>query len=121
MGFLTNPKEEDFLNSKQGKEYMASAIYRAVKKYIASVEDVPLEKLAKVGEEESTEVVEVVEKPEFETIKEEKDSLDINYRVQLLVSNEEIELNPSNFNGLTPVSKLRTNGFYKYYLYKIVP
>jgi N-acetylmuramoyl-L-alanine amidase len=33
LGFLTNPKEEDFLNSEQGKSYMASAIYRAFKDY----------------------------------------------------------------------------------------
>lgn len=33
LGFLTNPKEEDFLNSKQGQTYMASAIYRAFKSY----------------------------------------------------------------------------------------
>ena len=29
LGFLTNPEEEDFLQSEQGKSYMASAIYRA--------------------------------------------------------------------------------------------
>lgn len=115
MGFLTNPNEEDFLNSKQGKEYMASAIYRAIKKYIASVEEVPLEELAKVGQEERDEEVVLLEKPEFESIKEEKDTLDINYRIQLLVSNEEIVLDPENFNGLDPISKLQTNGFYKYY------
>ena len=33
LGFLTNPKEEDFLNSEQGKTYMASAIFRAFKEY----------------------------------------------------------------------------------------
>ena len=33
LGFLTNPKEEDFLNTDQGKTYMASAIYRAFKEY----------------------------------------------------------------------------------------
>ena len=33
LGFLTNPKEEDFLNSEQGKTYMASALYRAFKSY----------------------------------------------------------------------------------------
>jgi len=33
LGFLTNPKEEDFLNSEQGKTYMASALYRAFKEY----------------------------------------------------------------------------------------
>ena len=29
LGFLTNPEEEDFLQSETGKSYMASAIYRA--------------------------------------------------------------------------------------------
>lgn len=40
LGFLTNPKEEDFLNSEQGKTYMASAIYRAFKEYKAEQEGV---------------------------------------------------------------------------------
>lgn len=38
LGFLTNPSEEDFLNSKDGQEIMASAIYRAVKEYKTTVE-----------------------------------------------------------------------------------
>lgn len=38
LGFLTNPSEEDFLNSTAGKEYMASAIYRAFKEYKKEVE-----------------------------------------------------------------------------------
>lgn len=29
LGFLTNPEEEDFLQSEQGKSYLASAIFRA--------------------------------------------------------------------------------------------
>jgi hypothetical protein len=33
LGFLTNAKEEDFLQSNQGQDYMASAIYRAFKEY----------------------------------------------------------------------------------------
>lgn len=40
LGFLTNPKEEDFLNSEQGKTYMASALYRAFKEYKAEQEGV---------------------------------------------------------------------------------
>ena len=40
LGFLTNHKEEDFLNSEQGKTYMASAIYRAFKEYKAEQEGV---------------------------------------------------------------------------------
>lgn len=33
LGFLTNPAEEDFLLSEQGKDYMASALFRAVRDY----------------------------------------------------------------------------------------
>jgi N-acetylmuramoyl-L-alanine amidase len=33
LGFLTNPGEEDFLQSARGKELLASAIYRAIKSY----------------------------------------------------------------------------------------
>ena len=40
LGFLTNPSEEDFLNSENGKTYMASAIYRAFKEYKAEQEGV---------------------------------------------------------------------------------
>jgi len=37
-GFLTNPKEEDYLNSKQGKVYLASAIFRAFRSYKESID-----------------------------------------------------------------------------------
>jgi N-acetylmuramoyl-L-alanine amidase len=120
MGFLTNPDEEDFLNSKKGKEYMASAIYRAIKKYIASVEDVPLSQLVKVGTgNEVGSSSEENDKPKFETIKAEKDTLDINYKIQILVSNDEIQLVPTNFNGLEPTSNLKVNSFYKYYFGRV--
>ena len=43
LGFLTNPIEEDFLISKNGKVYMASAIFRAVKEYKMEIETSILE------------------------------------------------------------------------------
>lgn len=39
LGFLTNPEEEDFLNSESGRVYMASAILRGFKEYKDLVED----------------------------------------------------------------------------------
>lgn len=37
-GFLTNPKEEDFLHSDLGQDYISSAIFRAFRSYKESVE-----------------------------------------------------------------------------------
>ena len=37
-GFLTNPKEEDYLNTTIGKDYIASAIFRAFRSYKESIE-----------------------------------------------------------------------------------
>ncbi|MCB9187593.1 MAG: N-acetylmuramoyl-L-alanine amidase [Flavobacteriales bacterium] len=39
LGFLTNASEEDFLNSENGKAFMASAIFRGFKEYKEIVED----------------------------------------------------------------------------------
>tara|TARA_Y100000739_G_scaffold205949_1_gene193528 strand:- start:4847 stop:5932 length:1086 start_codon:yes stop_codon:yes gene_type:complete len=38
LGFLTNPLEEDFLNSEKGKIYLASAIFRAFRDYKLEIE-----------------------------------------------------------------------------------
>ena len=39
-GFLTNQKEEDFLQSETGKDFIASAIFRAFKSYKEDVENI---------------------------------------------------------------------------------
>ena len=39
-GFLTNQKEEDFLQSDTGKDFIASAIFRAFKSYKEDVENI---------------------------------------------------------------------------------
>ncbi len=38
LGFLSNAEEEKFLNSELGQDYMASAIYRAIKEYKLEVD-----------------------------------------------------------------------------------
>ena len=38
IGFLTNPKEEKYLNNDTNRSYIASAIYRAVKEYKSELE-----------------------------------------------------------------------------------
>lgn len=41
-GFLTNPKEEEYLHSEIGQDYIASAIFRAVRSYKENLEGVSL-------------------------------------------------------------------------------
>jgi N-acetylmuramoyl-L-alanine amidase len=38
LGFLSNTEEERFLMTNEGQEYMASAIYRAIKDYKNGIE-----------------------------------------------------------------------------------
>ncbi len=39
LGYITNADEEAYLNTSQGQEYMASAIYRAVRDYKKAIEN----------------------------------------------------------------------------------
>ena len=46
-GFLTNPKEEDFLNTELGKDHIASAIFRGFRSYKESVDGANISELDK--------------------------------------------------------------------------
>lgn len=118
LGFLTNKAEEDFLNSENGKIYMASAIYRAFKSYKEEIEGVQIgipevdailpETHASVEQETlKTNLKEDNASPAVEAEK-------VNYRIQLMASSKRIPLKPSNFNGLENVEEYEVDGLYKY-------
>ena len=139
LGFLTNPGEEDFLQSTQGKELLASAIYRAVKEYKfkreqrdagiqtegssltpsvytpstvpAPTEEEPTEAAAEVRAEETTReaTTERVESPEMELF----------FAVQIAVSRNDLPCLPENFKGVESVWKQEQYGLYKYYCGKL--
>ena len=139
LGFLTNPGEEDFLQSTQGKELLASAIYRAVKEYKfkreqrdagiqtegssltpsvytpstvpAPTQEEPTEAAAEVRAEETTReaTTEPVEAPEMELF----------FAVQIAVSRNDLPCLPENFKGVESVWKQEQYGLYKYYCGKL--
>ena len=125
-GFLTNPDEEDFLNSSNGQDYMASAIYRAIKKYIAEVENISVTQLNKVVSIDTLSEKGIAHKNNDE-LKEDTvasainpGGLDsINYRVQLFVSSEKKNLKPEKFNGLDKITFDKVNNLYKYYYARV--
>ena len=139
LGFLTNPGEEDFLQSTQGKELLASAIYRAVKEYKfkreqrdagiqtegssltpsvytpstvpAPTQEEPTEAAAEVRAEETTReaTTEPVESAEMELF----------FAVQIAVSRNDLPCLPENFKGVESVWKQEQYGLYKYYSGKL--
>ena len=125
-GFLTNPKEEDFLNSKNGQDYMASAIYRAIKKYIAEVENIPVSQLNTAGTSDDETDIQL-DSPIVETTKEIPDTVEttsvspdgVNYRIQLFVSSEKKDFKSESFNGLNEISVTTVGSLYKYYFARV--
>ena len=125
VGFLTNPAEEDFLNSSSGQDYMASAIYRAIKKYISEEENIPVTQLNKVVLTDTLlekTIVEKVNEPQKDTIVTVIEPVaydSLNYRIQLFVSSEKKNLEQENFNGLDVITYVKVNNLYKYYYARV--
>lgn len=95
LGFLTNPNEERFLNSKQGKEYMASAIFRAFRDY--------------KNEQEKT-WAEQKQVDHFSSTQSDDPITGTYYCIQFLSSNRKLK----KFKGLSPVEVYKENNAFKY-------
>lgn len=104
LGFLTNPQEEDFLNSEQGQTYMASAIYRAFKAYKEEQEGVVKDvKDLSVLLENSNENIEEVES--------DKGPLETYLSVQLFSSKSAIK--PEQLIGVPSPIVIERNDVYR--------
>jgi len=99
LGYLSNPTEEKYLMSEEGQVYLASAIYRAFKKYKQDFE------------KENTVVVKKSPVRADTVIVEEKG---LNYRVQIYTSPKKISLSDKRFSKVTDVKVYKQNGLYKY-------
>lgn len=114
LGFLTNKSEEDFLQSSNGQELMASAIYRAFKEYKAEIEGhryLDVDEIPAVVKEEES--IEMEDNPSSDPSDFEESS-EIYFAIQLASSSSPLETVPENFKGLKDVKQLRSDGLYKY-------
>jgi len=109
-GFLTNPKEEDYLNSQRGKEYLASAIFRAFRSYkenVDKVSDQVGDKKKKKQEKNEKELnKKVIEKKELKA--------NIIFKVQIGTYLKDMK-NSEKFSSLQIEEKI-LNGTYKYFV-----
>jgi len=132
LGFLTNPGEEDFLQSTQGKELLASAIYRAVKEYkfkreqrdagiqteassLPTTVESPVTGQSNSPEDESAEASTDVATATPEVQVELDAGMDLHFAVQIAVSRNDLPCLPENFQGLEAVWKQDQYGLFKYY------
>ena len=109
-GFLSNPEEEAFLASDEGKSYIASAIYRAMREYrewLAGKNTRPSETKPQTLPERP-----IASKPS------EGSALDrgLEYGVQVRSSSVRLSADEPEFNGLSRVKEYQHAGAYKYYV-----
>lgn len=130
MGFLTNPDEEDFLNSEAGRVYMASAIFRAFRDYkndidgaaevetgTATTETPPSRETPqpkKPSETPKTDVPSDKSAKWHDAIVRHPVKEPVRFQVQIVTSSEKLEIAPINFKGLTDVDEYFSDGLYKY-------
>ena len=117
-GFISNKSEEAYLKSKQGQEYLASAIYRAFKDYKENIE----EKSGYVNNAATSEIIEDVPDREIRpkailqksTEKISPDDSTVYYMVQVLTTTISRPLDDLSFSNYGHVSEFKLNNLYKY-------
>ena len=109
-GFLTNPKEEEFLHSDFGQDYIASAIFRAFRSYKQNIEMPPDAVNEKSNDLNDTSLKEVVE---LKTNKIKND-LSLLYKVQIGTFLRSM-LNNQQFTDLK-VEEEKIHGTFKYFV-----
>jgi N-acetylmuramoyl-L-alanine amidase len=104
-GFITNPEEEKFLNSKEGQNKIASSIFSACSDYIADIESKSSKFPVKIQDQE----------PEVDNSTQSNlKSGEIIFMVQIATSSTKIEIKPENFNGLKNVIEINGQDPSKY-------
>lgn len=98
LGFLTNPNEEDFLHSEDGRTYMASALFRAFRDYRDIHNPLITDELT----------------DESETEPNPQHTEGLTFRVQIASSPTELDKSDPVFRGLQNIDMYLSGGQYKY-------
>jgi len=104
-GFISNPIEEKYINSKQGQDYIASAIYRACSDYITDID-----KKSGISTVKADTPMVAVDSPS--SVEDKKG--DIIYMIQIATSMKRIEIKPGNFKNIKEVFEIASGNRYRY-------
>ena len=104
-GFISNPAEEKFLNSREGQDYLASSIFRACRDYLNSIDsksDISYEQNQSPDQETDTSAAPVSQ------------SNGLVFMVQITTTATRTEIKPENFNGLKDITEINAQDRFKY-------
>ena len=99
IGFISNPSEENFISSKEGQTYLASAIFRAFRDY-----------------KNAYDKENMTDGPAYENISTPQivDADKTIYKIQLESRNRKVDNPSQHYKGLNDVDYYEHNGQYKY-------
>jgi N-acetylmuramoyl-L-alanine amidase len=104
-GFITNPDEEKYLNSKEGQDYLASSIFRACRDYLNEIDSksgISWEKNQDTAQKNDT------------ITRVNSQTGEILFMVQVTTSVSKTEIKPENFKGLSDITEIFTQNRFKY-------
>jgi N-acetylmuramoyl-L-alanine amidase len=105
IGFISNPNEEKFINSRSGQDSIAISIFRACKEYISEIDRKSVVPGAKPDNQD---ISRDTLKPDIPAGNK------IVFMVQVATSPKKIEIKPANFKNLKDIVQLYSGGRYKY-------
>ena len=103
LGFISNPTEEQYMMSKEGQDYLASAIYRAFCTYKTNYEKESVELQHEVVKTHETQTQPAVDK-----------NHGVVYKVQFATRNRKLDNPQSVYKDLQNVDYYEHNGMFKY-------
>ncbi|MBU1011594.1 MAG: N-acetylmuramoyl-L-alanine amidase [Bacteroidetes bacterium] len=98
-GYISNISDEKYLMSKNGQNFIASAIYRALKEY---------------KNEQGIQSAKLTDNASKKKIETTQSLVGVLFRVQIVTSSTKINLNSKRFNNLKTLYEYQHNGMYKY-------
>jgi N-acetylmuramoyl-L-alanine amidase len=104
-GFITNPSEEKYLNSREGQDYLASSIYNACREYLNEIG-------SKSGISQVKKSNPVQNHDTLEEANSQKD--EIYFMVQITASASKTEIKPENFKGLNDITEINSLNRFRY-------
>ncbi|GET24592.1 N-acetylmuramoyl-L-alanine amidase [Prolixibacter sp. NT017] len=112
-GYMSNKKELNYLESDNGRAIIASAIFRAFRKYKETIE-ARSKYHTQLVENKKEEV-----KPAIDSLAVSKrDTVDLYkgvvFAIQIAASKRELKLEPENFKGVKYLYRIKTDDIYKY-------